>query len=166
MEGLGGAQCGVFDIRIDRDGVWFYHGSPIGRKELVRLFASVLKRDAEGRYLLETPAECGAIEVEDAPFLAVELTSTGSGRSRILSFRTNLDEIVVADSDHPLRVAQDVATGEPQPYLLVRDRLEARLTRPVYYELVDLGAEETIAGETRFGIWSAGQFFTLGSLTE
>ena len=156
----------MLNIRIDRDGVWFYHGSPIGRKELVRLFASVLKRDTDGRYLLETPAECGFIEVEDAPFLAVELTSAGQGRDRTLSFRTNLDQIVTADRDHPLHVDEDAVTREPKPYVRVRDRLEARLTRAVYYELVELGAEETIAGESRFGVWSAGQFFPLGSLTE
>jgi hypothetical protein len=164
MVGTGGAECGVFDIRIDREGQWFYHGSPITRKELVKLFASVLKRDAEGRYLLETPAERGVIEVEDAPFLAVELTSTGDGRNRSLTFRTNLDEIVMADAAHPLRVEEDPATGEPKPYVLVRDRLEARLTRAVYYELVELGAEEQHAGEPRFGVWSAGRFFALGSL--
>ena len=165
MEGLGRPQCGVFDIRIDRDGLWFYHGTPIGRKELVKLFASVLKRDAEGRYLLETPAERGMIEVEDAPFLVVEVTSAGEGRSRILSFRTNLDEIVMADRDHPLRVEEDPVSGEPRPYLLVRDRLEARLTRPVFYELVELGAEEAVTGQPRFGVWSAGCFFALGSLS-
>jgi uncharacterized protein len=158
------AECGVFDIRIDREGLWFYHGSPIGRKELVSLFASVLKRAADGRYLLETPAERGAIEVEDVPFLAVEVTSTGEGRDRTLTFRTNIDEIVVADADHPLRVEEDAATGEPKPYLLVREGLEARLTRAVYYELVELGAEDSIDGETRFGVWSAGCFFELGSL--
>ena len=165
MEDLGRPQCGVFDIRIDRDGLWFYHGTPIGRKELVKLFASVLKRDAEGCYLLETPAERGMIEVEDAPFLAVEVTSAGEGRSRILSFRTNLDEIVMADRDHPLRVEEDPVSGEPRPYLLVRDRLEARLTRPVFYQLVELGAEETLTDQPRFGVWSAGCFFALGSLS-
>lgn len=157
-------ECGVFDIRINRDGLWFYHGSPIGRKELVKLFASVLHRDSAGRYLLETPAERGVIEVEDAPFLAVELTVEGAGRTQSLIFRTNLDENVVADAAHPLRIASDPVSGEPNPYVSVRDGLEARLTRPVYYELVELGGEETINGETLFGVWSAGTFFPLGSL--
>jgi uncharacterized protein len=159
------AECGVFDIRIDREGLWFYHGSPIGRKELVKLFASVLKRDSEGRYLLETPAERGVIEVEDVPFLAVEVTSAGEGRDRTLTFRTNLDEIVMADADHPLRVEEDAQSGEPKPYVLVRPGLEARLTRSVYYELVELGAEESIDEEMRFGVWSGGRFFSLGTLT-
>ena len=157
-------ECGVFDIRINRDGLWFYHGTPIGRRELVKLFASVLRRDSEGRYLLETPAEKGVIEVEDAPFLAVELSVEGIGRSRRLIFRTNIDENVVADIDHPLRVVTDPSSGEPNPYVMVRDGLEARLARPVYYELVELGDEETINGETQFGVWSAGMFFALGTL--
>jgi hypothetical protein len=159
-----GNECGVFDIRINRDGLWFYHGTPIGRRELVKLFASVLRRDSEGRFLLETPAEKGVIEVEDAPFLAVELSVEGAGRSRKLIFRTNIDENVVADADHPLRVVMDPRTGEPNPYVMVRDGLEARLARPVYYELVELGDEETINGETQFGVWSAGTFFILGTL--
>jgi hypothetical protein len=157
-------ECGVFDIRINRDGLWFYHGTPIGRRELVKLFASVLRRDDDGRYLLETPAERGVIEVEDAPFLAVELTVEGAGRSQRLIFRTNVDENVVADADHPLRIATDPETGEPSPYVEVRNGLEARLARPVYYELVELGDEETINGEVQFGVWSAGTFFVLGTL--
>jgi len=157
-------ECGVFDIRINRDGLWFYHGTPIGRRELVKLFASVLRRDDDGRYLLETPAERGVIEVEDAPFLAVELTVEGAGRSQRLIFRTNIDENVVADADHPLRIATDPETGEPSPYVEVRNGLEARLARPVYYELVELGDEETINGEVQYGVWSAGTFFVLGTL--
>ncbi len=157
-------ECGVFDIRINRDGLWFYHGSPIGRKELVKLFASVLRRDEDGRFLLETPAEKGVIEVEDAPFLAVELQTEGEGRARKLIFRTNLDENVVLDRDHPLRIAHNLETGEPSPYITVRGGLEARLTRAVYYELVELGGEETMKAQTSFGVWSAGVFFSLGTI--
>ena len=157
-------ECGVFDIRINRDGLWFYHGTPIGRRELVKLFASVLRRDSEGRYLLETPAEKGVIEVEDVPFLAVELTVEGTGRAQKLIFRTNIDENVVVDAGHPLRIVVDPTTGEPRPYMTVRRGLDARLTRSVYYELVELGGEETINGETQFGVWSAGLFFVLGEL--
>lgn len=157
-------ECGVFDIRINRDGLWFYHGSPIGRKELVKLFASVLRRDEDGRFLLETPAEKGVIEVEDAPFLAVELQTEGEGRARTLIFRTNLDENVMLDRAHPLRIAHNPETGEPAPYILVRAGLEARLTRAVYYELVELGGEETMNGETSFGVWSGGVFFSLGTI--
>jgi hypothetical protein len=159
-----GNECGVFDIRINRDGLWFYHGTLIGRRELVKLFASVLRRDSDGRYLLETPAEKGVIEVEDAPFVAVELTVEGTGPAQKLIFRTNIDENVVADADHPLRIVVDPVTGEPSPYVEVRDRLEARLSRSVYYELVELGGEETINEETQFGVWSAGTFFVLGKL--
>ena len=101
-------ECGVFDIRINRDGLWFYHGTPIGRRELVKLFASVLRRDAEGRFLLETPAERGVIEVEDTPFVAVELNVEGTGRSQRLIFRTNIDENVVVDALHPLHGFEQV----------------------------------------------------------
>jgi hypothetical protein len=152
------ADCGVFDIRINRDGLWFYHGSPIGRKELVKLFASVLTRDAAGRYLLETPAERGVIQVEDAPFVAVELTREGEGPRQKLIFRTNIDEIVTADREHPLRVSTDEGSEEPKPYVMLRPGIEARLARPVFYELVELGEER---GEM-LGVWSCEEFFLLG----
>lgn len=158
--------CGDFDIRIGRDGTWFYHGSPIGRKPLVRLFASVLRREEDGDYYLVTPAERCRILVEDAPFTAVELTVRGSGRAQALAFRTNLDAEITADADHPIRVAQNPDTAEPRPYILVRDGLEARILRPVYYELVALGETRAIAGEEHFGIWSKEQFFPLGRLEE
>ncbi len=131
------------------------------RLPLVKLFASVLRREPDGSYWLVTPAERGRIEVEDVPFLAVELTVAGEGRYQQLIFRTNLDDIVTAGPDNPLRV-ETAASGEPAPYILLRDRLEARLTRPVFYELVDLGAEEQIAGAVQFGVWSNGAFFRLG----
>jgi hypothetical protein len=152
---------GDLDIRIARDGTWFYRGSPIGRLPLVKLFASVLRREADGCYWLVTPAERGRIEVEDVPFLAVELTVAGEGHDRQLIFRTNLDDIVTAGPDNPLRV-ETTSSGEPAPYILVRGALEARLVRSVFYELVDLGAEEEIAGANQFGVWSNGAFFSLG----
>lgn len=148
-------------MRVARDGTWFYRGSPIGRLPLVKLFASVLRREADGGYWLVTPAERGRIEVEDAPFLAVALTVEGAGRSQCLIFRTNLDEFVTAGPDNPLRV-ETAASGEPAPYILVRDHLEARIARPVFYDLVELGAEERIADATQFGVWSSGAFFRLG----
>ena len=154
-------DCGDLDMRIARDGTWYYRGSPIERLPLVRLFASVLRREPDGRYWLVTPAERGLIEVEDAPFLGVELSVEGEGRERQLIFRTNLDEFVTAGPDHPLRV-ETAASGEPAPYILVRAGLEARLTRPVFYELVELGTEERVADTTQFGIWSNGTFFRLG----
>ena len=159
-----GNGCGDFDIRIGRDGTWFYHGSPIGRKPLVRLFASVLRREADGNFYLVTPAERGRILVDDAPFTAVELTVRGSGRDQVLGFRTNLDDEVTADADHPIRVAQDPDTAEPSPYILVRDGLEALILRSVYYELVALGEQQEIAGEEQYGVWSKGRFFPLGRL--
>ncbi|HLI13037.1 MAG TPA: DUF1285 domain-containing protein [Alphaproteobacteria bacterium] len=158
--------CGVFDIRIAADGTWHYRGSPIGRKELVKLFASVLRRDAAGDYWLVTPVERGRIRVDDAPFTAVELTADGEGSAQRLTFRTNLDEMVVAGKDHPLRVSHDPGTGAPRPYILVRPGLEALVLRPVFYQLVELGVTLPRAGEENFGVWSAGQFFPLGKLEE
>lgn len=160
--------CGDLDMRIARDGTWFYHGSPIGRKELVRLFSTVLKREEDGTYWLETPVEKGRVEVEDAPFLAVEMEAEGDGRNRSLRFRTNVDDWVTLDDEHPLRVEHDPETGEPSPYIHVRKGLEARLNRAVYYELVEHGVEED-AGDGKgvhYGVWSNGTFFPMGTLTE
>jgi uncharacterized protein len=154
-------DCGDFEIAIRRDGTWLYRGSPIGRPALVKLFASVLRREADGTYWLATPAERGRIAVEDVPFTAVELDVAGEGRERVLTFRTNIDDSVAAGEHHPLRVATDPASGEPSPYILVRPGLEARLTRSVFYQLVDLGTEERVGGTTRFGVWSKGRFFPL-----
>jgi hypothetical protein len=151
------------DMRIARDGTWFYRGSPINRLPLVKLFASVLRREADGGYWLVTPAERGRVVVEDVPFIAVALDMQGEGRDRSLIFRTNLDDIVTAGAEHPLRV-EEAADGTPAPYILVRPGLEARLARPVFYELVELGDEESIGGETQFGVWSGGMFFRLGEI--
>lgn len=159
-------HCGDIEIRIARDGTWFYHGSPIGRKGMVKLFASVLERDEAGDYWLTTPAERGRIRVDDAPFVAVEMTVDGAGRGQTLRFRTNVDEIVTADSDHPIRVASNMESGEPSPYVLVRDGLEALIARAVFYDLVELGVEEKIDGHRRFGVWSAGAFFSLGAIEQ
>ena len=152
---------GDLDMRIARDGTWFYRGSPINRQALVKLFASVLRHDADGGYSLVTPVERGRVTVEDAPFIAVELTSEGTGRRRRLSFRTNLDEIVAAGSEHPLRI-ETTANDEPAPYILVRPGLEARLNRPVFYELVELADTERGDRGGPFGLWSDGVFFDLG----
>jgi len=153
------------DMRIARDGTWFYRGSPIGRLPLVKLFASVLRREADGGYWLVTPAERGRITVDDAPFVAVALTAEGAGRKQNLIFRTNLDEIVTAGPEHPLRV-ETAASGAPRPYILVRPGtaapLEALIARAVFYELVDLATEENVAGAACFGVWSGGRFFELG----
>ena len=159
-------DCGNFDIHIDRDGSWFYRGTPINRAALVRLFSTVLERDAAGAFWLTTPAERGRITVADAPFVAVELDCQGEGHDQALVFRTNVGDIVTADAAHPLRVETDPGTGAPRPYLLVRNRLEARLLRPVFYALVELGWEERVGDATRFGVWSKGIFFPLGRLTD
>jgi hypothetical protein len=157
-------NCGRIDMRIARDGKWFYHGTPIPRKEMVCLFASTLTRRADSSYWLVTPNEEAEIEVEDVPFLAVEMFTCSAGREMVLSFRTNVDEIVTVDADHPLRVVDD-GGGKP-PYLTVRDGLEARLTRSVYYELVALGVEEKIGEARLYGIWSNGIFYSLGQLDD
>jgi hypothetical protein len=149
------------DMRIARDGTWFYRGSPINRVPLVKLFASVLRREKDGSFWLVTPAERGRVVVEDAPFMAVAVDKQGTGRKQALIFRTNLDEIVTAGREHPLRI-DAAADGTPAPYIMVRPGLEARLSRPVFYELVEFGQEETVAGEAQFGVWSGGMFFRLG----
>jgi hypothetical protein len=153
-------DCGDFGIRILRNGTWLYHGSPITRKPLVRLFATVLRREGDS-YWLVTPAERGRIVVDDAPFTAVEMTITGTGPDQVVGFRTNLDDPVTADAAHPLRVAL-AADGEPSPYIEVRNGLEALIVRSVYYELVERGETRLINGEECYGIWSAGIFFRLG----
>jgi len=164
-------DCGDLPFTIRRDATWMYLGSPIGRKELVCLFASVLKREADGTFILETPAERGRIVVEDAPFLAVELDWTGEGRAQTLSFRTNVDQVVTAGPANPIRVVHDPETAEPTPYLLVRPGrgklgIEARINRAVYYELVALAEPEVVDGRQMLGVWSSGQFFPLGDLPE
>jgi hypothetical protein len=156
--------CGDLGIRIDRTGRWFYHGSSIPRKEMVCLFASMLTRAADGSYWLVTPEERGRIEVEDVPFLAVELFTSGAGRDMVVSFRTNVDDMVTIDARRPLRIVTDRVTGDSIPYVHVRDGLEARLTRAVYYELVALGWEEKVGGEELYGLWSSGTFFPLGRM--
>ena len=151
--------CGEIDMRIASDGTWYYMGSPIGREAMVRLFASVLRRDADGETYLVTPVEKCRIRVEDAPFLAVELHAEGAGRAQRLTFRTRVGDIVEAGPGHPLRFAREVATGGVKPYLLVRGRLEARLNRAVTHQLLDLGEIAATAEGRWFGIWAGGQFF-------
>ena len=157
-------RCGDFDMRIARDGTWFYRGSPINRKPLVKLFSSVLRRAETGEYWLVTPVERGRIQVDDAPFTAVEVTASGSGADQELTFRTNLDDFVIADCDHPIRVSYHREGGEPSPYVLVRPGLEALILRPVFYHLVDLGEVRSVDGLDQLGVWSRGQFFVLGQL--
>lgn len=159
-------DCGNYAIRIARDGTWYYRDSPIQRKPLVCLFASVLRRGDDGSYWLETPAERGMIEVEDAPFMAVELfwrdCECGCAtKQQCLTFRTNLDEMVTAGAAHPIRVAICPRTREPRPYVTVRPGLEARISRAVFYELVALAQPETVDGREVLGVWSEGVFFPI-----
>ncbi len=155
--------CGDIDIRIARDGTWFYHGSPIGRKRLVKLFSTVLRREADGQFYLVTPVEKGRIQVDDAPFIAVELTCSGQGREQKLRMRTNLDDEITVDDEHPIQVVHDAVTGEPSPYVRIRDNLDALIARPVYYELAGI-AEQGPDTPGDYGVWSQGAFFVIGRL--
>jgi len=150
--------CGDIGMAIAADGTWFYQGSPIGRKPLVRLFSRVLRRDLDGRHFLVTPVERVDVAVADAPFLAVEMVVTGVGRAQELIFRTNVDDVVRCGSEHPLRFAPEEGTGGLKPYLLVRGRLEALVTRALYYDLVEMAVEDETG---RLGVWSGGAFFPM-----
>ena len=143
-----------YGITIKKDGSWLHDGAPITRHNLVKLFASVLSKDAKGDYWLRTPAERGRIVVEDAPFVAVEMTVDTPGTEQSLRFRTNVDDWVTLSPEHPLRVAPGI---EPAPYIMVRDGLEARIARPVYYDLANMA----VPVDGRLGVYSAGNFFAL-----
>ncbi len=158
--------CGDINMRIDSQGRWHYQGSPINRIELVKLFSTVLKRDDDGDYWLITPVEMCKIEVEDAPFLAVEIIHEGEDQDQNVRFRTNLDQIIPLDDNHPLRIEINENSSEPGPYLALGNGLEAKLTRSVFYELVDLANSEDIGGEHIYGIWSNGDFFAIGPTPE
>ncbi len=148
--------CGDLDMRIARDGTWFYLGTPIGRFELVRLFSSILRKDGDD-YFLVTPVEKVGITVDDAPFVAVDFEAEGEGESQVLTFETHVGDHAAAGPDHPIRVERDPETGEPSPYVLVRANLEALIDRKSFYRLVDLGAHH----DGWFGVWSSGQFFPI-----
>ncbi|THD85149.1 DUF1285 domain-containing protein [Aliigemmobacter aestuarii] len=150
--------CGDLDMRIARDGTWFYLGTPIGRPALVRLFSSILKLE-DGRYFLVTPVEKVGITVDDAPFVAVDFTVDGTGRDQSVTFTTHVGDVVTAGPDHPIRVVRDPATGEPSPYVMVRRGLEALIDRKSFYRLVDLCVHEDHDGARWFGLWSGSTFF-------
>ncbi|ATU74189.1 DUF1285 domain-containing protein [Komagataeibacter rhaeticus] len=167
--------CGALPFLIRRDGTWLYRGSPIRRKPMVCLFASTLRRDAQGGYRLQTPVEQGTIEVEDAPFVVTGLEWHGCGRGQVLSFRTNVDQVICAGHDHPIRCAWDVPCGGcgtgPVPYVHVRDGdgalpIEARITRPVYYELAALAVAGHCHGVPCLGVWSEHVFFPLSHMPD
>ena len=150
--------CGDIDMRIARDGTWFYQGTPIGRPALVRLFSTILWREGE-RYFLVTPVEKVGITVDDAPFVAVDCTAEGEGEDMRLTFVTQTGDVVPAGPEHPIRVERDAGTGEPSPYVLVRRNLEALIDRKTFYRLVDLGRHAERDGVRWFGLWSDGVFF-------
>lgn len=156
-------HCGSIDMRIARDGTWFYMGTPIKRPAMVRLFSTILRRESDDSYVLVTPAERMTITVEDVPFVAVSVERSGDGPDQKLTFLTNVGDMVVAGPNHPLRV-EEAESGEPRPYLHVRNRLDARLSRNVFYELVELAHEESVAGAARLGVRSGGVFFPLGTV--
>lgn len=152
--------CGDLDIRIARDGMWWYLGTPIGRKELVKLFASVLKLE-DGRYYLVTPVEKIGITVDDAPFVAVDFEVAEAGPAQTITFETNVGEFSVAGPDNPIRVVRDPDTGEPSPYVHIRSGLEALIDRKSYYRLVEIGEHDLVDGERWFGLRSGGMFFPI-----
>lgn len=157
--------CGDIDMRIASDGTWFYQASPIGRKALVQLFSRVLRREADGCTYLVTPVEKVRITVDDAAFVAVEMVVEGSGVSRRLGFRTQVDEWVEAGEQHALRF-EKARDGGLKPYIHVRGQLEALVVRAVYYDLVELGEARLIDGVDMFGVTSGGRFFAMAPLAE
>src|SRR6185436_14869301 len=154
--------CGDIDMRIAQDGTWFYMNSPIGRKPLFKLFASVLRHDEDGKYYLVTPVEKCGIRVDDAPFVAIRMSVEGKGRDQSITLETNTDDIVTIDAEHPMRVAVEEGTDGLKPYVLVRGRLEALVVRALFYDLVALGVVE---GEW-FGVWSGGRFWPMQRAAE
>ena len=152
--------CGDLDMRIATDGTWFYLKTPIGRPALVKLFASVLKRE-DDKYFLVTPVEKCGIQVDDAPFLAVEMRAENGPDGRILNFRTNVDDWVACGREHTLRFEPEPDTGGLKPYLHVRRDLWAKVSRPLFYDLVELGEERDVDGERMFGVASGGEFFAM-----
>jgi uncharacterized protein len=151
--------CGDIGMKILADGVWLYQGSPIGRIAMVKLFASILRKDGDGKTYLVTPAEKVDVDVADAPFLAVEMAVTGSGAAQVLTFRSNVDDVVTVDAAHPLRFVAQAPDGGLKPYIVVRGRLEALVTRAVYADLVALAAPRDAGGQ--LGIWSGGIWWPL-----
>ena len=154
--------CGDIDMRIAADGTWYYLKTPIGRPALVKLFASVLKREGD-KYFLVTPVEKVGIVVEDAPFLAVEMRAQEAPGGRVLHFRTNVDDWVECDADHALRFVTEPETGGLKPYLHVRRELWAKVTRTLFYDLVELGEERDIDGCRMFGVASKDSFFVMAA---
>lgn len=153
------------DLRITRDGTWHYLGSPIQRTRLVRLLSKVLRRENE-EFFLVSPQEKLRIRVDDAPFIAVEMEYLGDAEDQRLVFRTNVDDVIVAGVDHAIRIVENPQTGEPAPYIAVRDGLDALISRAVYYELADIAQPAPAPRQHTLGVTSEGCFFALGSNCE
>ena len=153
--------CGDIDMRIARDGTWYYLGTPIGRKPMVRLFSTIIRREGND-YFLVTPVEKVGIQVEDAPFVAVVMQVLGEGEEQVLRFTTQVEDVCEAGPEHPLRVVIDPVTEEPAPYVHVRANLEALIHRNVFYQLVELAVVRQLEGQDWLGVWSGGAFFRLG----
>lgn len=153
-------------MRIDRQQKWHYQGTPINRQRMVRLFSTVLRRESDDEYYLVTPVEKCRIEVEDVPFEAILLEVEGEGEAQQLRLTTNVADEVAVDTQHPLRIETDPVSGEPSPYVLVRGRLEARLARSVFYQLVEKAVQVSLDGTDWLGVWSGGVFFKLMELDE
>ena len=158
--------CGDIDMEIRADGTWFYMGTPIGRAPLVRLFSTVLRRDEDGKTYLVTPVERVGIRVVDAPFLAVEMNAAGAGGGQVLTFRTNVGDVVEAGADHPIRFVVHGENRELKPYLHVRGRLEALVSRAVMYDLVERGEAVDIEGVETFCVRSGGAVFPIMPVAE
>ena len=154
--------CGDIDMRIAADGTWYYMNSPIGRKPLMKLFASVLRHDEDGKYYLVTPVEKCGIRVDDAAFTAIRMVVDGEGRGQVIRFETNTDDEVTVDAAHPLRFAIEARTDGLKPYVLVRGRLEALVSRALFYDLVAAGTVE----DGWFGVWSSGSFYPMQRAAE
>ncbi|MEE9396592.1 MAG: DUF1285 domain-containing protein [Methylococcales bacterium] len=158
--------CGDIDMLIKRDGSWFYMGTPIVRKELVRLFSTILRKDKDGKTYLVTPGEKVGITVEDAPFLAVEMSCQGTGKEQILTFRSNVNDVIIAGHENSLRFEIDNENEGLKPYILVRGRLEALLTRAITLDLIALGQEVVLNGKSYFVIYSQGVLFPIMPVDE
>jgi len=158
--------CGDLNIRIDRTGRWSYNGTPITRKVMVSLFASILVRANDGVYWLVSPTEMGHIDVEDAPFIIVDMAIQGEGEDQIIVFTTNVDTSVTISEDNPLLMKQSPVTGKMTPYVVMPKNIDARIDRAVYYDLVEYGAIMDLGDEEILGVWSSGSFFPLGSMQD
>lgn len=156
-------NCGDIDMAIRADGSWWHEGGRMNRERMVKMFSRILRKDEDGKTYLVTPYEKVVVDVEDAPFIAVRVDRAGeAGPQQALAFLTNVGDVAVAGPDNPIRVETDADTGEPAPYVLVRGRLEAKIARPAFYELVDM-AETDPKDESVLGVWSQGVFFPIGA---